>query len=78
MAPFAKALDWRRLQCSSRHTFGFASADASGTLEVRCTAKNCKRHGYKTVHLFNLATGQHVTECVPISEQTNQSDSGSA
>lgn len=51
--------------CANLSVFGFASADATGTLEVRCTASRCKRQGHNTIHLFNVQTGEYVTEYVP-------------
>lgn len=58
--------NWVKLKCEGNRVFGFAR-DASGTLQVRCTAKECRRLDVDTIHQFNLITGLCVTEHVPLS-----------
>lgn len=66
MDPFRRPANWVKLRCPGRRVYGFA-ADATGTLQVRCTAKECRRRDHDTIHLFNLESGLCVTEHVPLS-----------
>ena len=63
---FEKARGWTKLMCASRRVFGFQSPGATGTHDVICTATRCKRPGYEVRHMFNNATGEYVTEYVPL------------